>query len=66
MLEDATIKKTSATLFFFFFRILFPGGGVSLVSSGYAKAAGIFYRLAIEVSEIMDQAFTAVLHSVRQ
>ncbi|XP_076146595.1 gamma-glutamyl hydrolase-like [Alosa pseudoharengus] len=28
--------------------ILFPGGGVNLVSSGYAKAASIFYKLAIE------------------
>lgn len=50
------VMKPSVTLFYFF-RILFPGGGVSLVSSGYAKAARIFYRLAIEVCGIMDQAF---------
>lgn len=30
-------------------RVLYPGGGVSLVSSGYATAAKIFYELAIEV-----------------
>ncbi|XP_056318171.1 gamma-glutamyl hydrolase [Danio aesculapii] len=30
--------------------VLFPGGGVSLESSGYSKAAGIFYRLALEAS----------------
>ncbi len=30
-------------------RVLFPGGGVNLESSGYSKAAGIFYRLALEV-----------------
>ncbi|XP_036452336.1 gamma-glutamyl hydrolase [Colossoma macropomum] len=30
--------------------ILFPGGGASIVSSGYAKAAGIFYRLALEAN----------------
>lgn len=34
--------------------ILFPGGGVSLVSSGYAKAARIFYRLAIEATSQGD------------
>ncbi|KAL7876195.1 hypothetical protein AOLI_G00111580 [Acnodon oligacanthus] len=30
--------------------ILFPGGGASIVSSAYAKAAGIFYRLALEAN----------------
>ncbi|XP_063062662.1 gamma-glutamyl hydrolase-like isoform X2 [Engraulis encrasicolus] len=34
--------------------VLFPGGGVSLVSSGYAKAAGIFYKLAIEAASQGD------------
>ncbi|XP_012676780.2 gamma-glutamyl hydrolase-like [Clupea harengus] len=34
--------------------ILLPGGGVDLVSSGYAKAAGIFYRLAIEATSQGD------------
>lgn len=33
----------------FFDRILYPGGGVSIVSSGYQRAAKIFYELAIEV-----------------
>ncbi|KAI1889100.1 hypothetical protein AGOR_G00175600 [Albula goreensis] len=30
--------------------VLFPGGGVSIVSSGYAKAAKIFYELAIKAN----------------
>lgn len=30
-------------------RILYPGGGVSIISSGYERAAKIFYELAIEV-----------------
>uniref|UniRef100_W5LDG2 folate gamma-glutamyl hydrolase n=2 Tax=Astyanax mexicanus TaxID=7994 RepID=W5LDG2_ASTMX len=34
--------------------ILFPGGGVSITSSGYAKAAGIFYRLALEANSKGD------------
>ncbi|KAK7878193.1 hypothetical protein WMY93_031190 [Mugilogobius chulae] len=34
--------------------ILFPGGGVSLISSGYAKAAKIFYKLAIEANQRGD------------
>lgn len=34
---------------FFVYRILYPGGGVSIVSSGYERAAKIFYELAIEV-----------------
>ncbi|XP_041924364.1 gamma-glutamyl hydrolase-like isoform X4 [Alosa sapidissima] len=34
--------------------ILFPGGGVNLVSSGYAKAASIFYKLAIEAASQGD------------
>lgn len=34
---------------FFVYRILYPGGGVSIISSGYERAAKIFYELAIEV-----------------
>ncbi|KAJ8010674.1 hypothetical protein DPEC_G00077580 [Dallia pectoralis] len=30
--------------------ILYPGGGVSIITSGYANAARIFYKLAIEAS----------------
>uniref|UniRef100_A0A671P4H5 folate gamma-glutamyl hydrolase n=1 Tax=Sinocyclocheilus anshuiensis TaxID=1608454 RepID=A0A671P4H5_9TELE len=35
-------------------RVLFPGGGVSIESSGYSKAAGIFYRLALEANSNGD------------
>ena len=31
--------------------ILFPGGGVNLVNSSYAKAGKIFYDLAIKVGK---------------
>ena len=31
--------------------ILFPGGGVNLVNSSYAKAGKIFYNLAIKVGK---------------
>ncbi|XP_066536474.1 gamma-glutamyl hydrolase isoform X2 [Hoplias malabaricus] len=34
--------------------ILLPGGGASIVSSGYAKAAGLFYRLALEANSKGD------------
>ncbi|XP_030611820.1 gamma-glutamyl hydrolase [Archocentrus centrarchus] len=34
--------------------ILYPGGGVSIVSSGYEKAAKIFYELAIEANNRGD------------
>lgn len=34
--------------------VLFPGGGVNLESSGYSKAAGIFYRLALEANSNGD------------
>ncbi|XP_022533444.1 gamma-glutamyl hydrolase [Astyanax mexicanus] len=34
--------------------ILFPGGSASIESSGYAKAAGIFYRLALEANSKGD------------
>ncbi|KAG7330047.1 hypothetical protein KOW79_006269 [Hemibagrus wyckioides] len=34
--------------------IHFPGGGVSMFSSGYAKAAGIFYNLALEANSKGD------------
>ncbi|TSL34540.1 Gamma-glutamyl hydrolase [Bagarius yarrelli] len=34
--------------------ILFPGGGASIFSSGYAKAAGVFYRLALEANSEGD------------
>lgn len=34
--------------------ILFPGGGASIFSSGYAKAAGIFYKLALEANSEGD------------
>ncbi|XP_062335527.1 gamma-glutamyl hydrolase [Osmerus eperlanus] len=34
--------------------VLYPGGGVSIVSSGYATAAKIFYELAIEANSRGD------------
>ncbi|XP_029384939.1 gamma-glutamyl hydrolase [Echeneis naucrates] len=34
--------------------ILYPGGGVSIVSSGYQRAAAIFYDLAIEANQKGD------------
>uniref|UniRef100_A0A3P8PEU3 folate gamma-glutamyl hydrolase n=1 Tax=Astatotilapia calliptera TaxID=8154 RepID=A0A3P8PEU3_ASTCA len=34
--------------------ILYPGGGVSIVSSGYERAAKIFYELAIEANKRGD------------
>lgn len=34
--------------------ILYPGGGVSIVSSGYERAAKIFYELAIEANDKGD------------
>ncbi|XP_067341968.1 gamma-glutamyl hydrolase [Channa argus] len=34
--------------------ILYPGGGVSIMSSGYARAAKIFYELAIEANKRGD------------
>lgn len=34
--------------------ILFPGGGVSIISSGYERAAKIFYELAIEANKKGD------------
>ncbi|XP_051531684.1 gamma-glutamyl hydrolase isoform X2 [Myxocyprinus asiaticus] len=34
--------------------VLFPGGGVSLKSSEYSKAAGIFYRLALQANSNED------------
>ncbi|XP_038587894.1 gamma-glutamyl hydrolase [Micropterus salmoides] len=34
--------------------ILYPGGGVSIISSGYERAAKIFYELAIEANERGD------------
>ncbi|XP_042255871.1 gamma-glutamyl hydrolase [Thunnus thynnus] len=34
--------------------ILYPGGGVSIISSGYARAAKIFYDLAIEANQKGD------------
>lgn len=34
---------------FCFIRILFPGGGVDLMNSQFAKTAMIFYKLAIQV-----------------
>lgn len=34
--------------------ILFPGGGASIFSSGYAKAAGIFYKLALDANSKGD------------
>lgn len=36
-------------LILFPYRVLFPGGAVSLNASGYAKAAKLFYNLAIKV-----------------
>ncbi|XP_070842237.1 gamma-glutamyl hydrolase [Chaetodon trifascialis] len=34
--------------------ILFPGGGVSIISSGYERAAKIFYELALEANKRGD------------
>lgn len=34
--------------------ILFPGGGANLMTSGYAKAANIFYRFALEANSQGD------------
>ncbi|XP_072234829.1 gamma-glutamyl hydrolase [Leuresthes tenuis] len=34
--------------------ILYPGGGVSIISSGYERAAKIFYELAIEANKKGD------------
>ncbi|XP_053537215.1 gamma-glutamyl hydrolase isoform X2 [Ictalurus punctatus] len=34
--------------------ILFPGGGASIFSSGYAKAASIFYKLALDANSKGD------------
>ncbi|XP_035474755.1 gamma-glutamyl hydrolase isoform X1 [Scophthalmus maximus] len=34
--------------------ILYPGGGVSIISSGYQRAAKIFYELAIEANQRGD------------
>ncbi|KAK1173881.1 gamma-glutamyl hydrolase isoform X1 [Acipenser oxyrinchus oxyrinchus] len=34
--------------------VLFPGGGVNLTSSGYAKAASVFYRLALKANDQGD------------
>lgn len=36
-------------LIWFCFRVLFPGGSVNLMHSGYAHVAKIFYNLAIQV-----------------
>ncbi|XP_026071305.1 gamma-glutamyl hydrolase-like [Carassius auratus] len=41
-------------LFKFINGVLFPGGGVSIKSSGYSKAANIFYRLALEANSKGD------------
>lgn len=41
-------------LFYSINGILFPGGGVSIISSGYEKAAAIFYNLAIEANKRGD------------
>uniref|UniRef100_A0A8C9Y0X2 folate gamma-glutamyl hydrolase n=1 Tax=Sander lucioperca TaxID=283035 RepID=A0A8C9Y0X2_SANLU len=35
-------------------RILYPGGSVSIISSGYQRAAKIFYKLAIEANKRGD------------
>lgn len=51
------INKTEeeyTTLFKSINGILFPGGGASIFSSGYAKAAGIFYKLALEANSKGD------------
>ncbi|XP_067305641.1 gamma-glutamyl hydrolase [Pseudorasbora parva] len=34
--------------------VLFPGGGASIESSGYSKAASVFYRLALEANSNGD------------
>jgi hypothetical protein len=31
-------------------RVLFPGGGADILTSGYAKAAQVIYKLAHKVS----------------
>uniref|UniRef100_A0A3Q3W8L1 folate gamma-glutamyl hydrolase n=1 Tax=Mola mola TaxID=94237 RepID=A0A3Q3W8L1_MOLML len=38
------------TLFYAINGILYPGGGVSIISSGYERTAKIFYELAIEAN----------------
>ncbi|XP_053484746.1 gamma-glutamyl hydrolase [Ictalurus furcatus] len=51
------INKTEEEYTIFFKSIngiLFPGGGASIFSSGYAKAAGIFYKLALEANSKGD------------
>lgn len=35
-------------------RVLFPGGGVSIETSGYSRAAALFYKLALEVCLATD------------
>ncbi|KAM4718690.1 gamma-glutamyl hydrolase isoform 2-T2 [Anableps anableps] len=42
------------TLFSSINGILYPGGGVSIISSGYQRAAKIFYELAIEANKRGD------------
>ncbi|XP_028288628.1 gamma-glutamyl hydrolase [Parambassis ranga] len=42
------------TLFHSINGILYPGGGVSIISSGYERAAKIFYELAIEANKRGD------------
>ncbi|XP_035981056.1 gamma-glutamyl hydrolase [Fundulus heteroclitus] len=42
------------TLFSSINGVLYPGGGVSIISSGYQRAAKIFYELAIEANKRGD------------
>lgn len=44
-----------------FIRILYPGGAVSIISSGYERAARTFYELAIEVRARCRSSESAVL-----
>ncbi|KAG9347971.1 hypothetical protein JZ751_003990 [Albula glossodonta] len=48
--EDPNQRMIFTCMCNLFCRVLFPGGGVSIVSSGYAKAAKIFYELAIKAN----------------
>ncbi|KAM9839805.1 gamma-glutamyl hydrolase [Aulostomus maculatus] len=50
---DRTVEEYKA-LFSSINGILYPGGGVSIVSSGYQRAAKIFYELAIEANQRGD------------
>lgn len=47
--KDTQDENTFNTDCVFVDRILFPGGGTSIISSSYEKSAKLFYDLAIQV-----------------